>query len=49
MTASVGTVLPPLRSTVSRDDLVRYAGASTDFNPIHHSDRRALALGLPGV
>jgi acyl dehydratase len=47
--ASAGTLLPPLRLTVSRDDLVRYAGASTDFNPIHHSDRRALALGLPGV
>jgi acyl dehydratase len=47
--AWVGVALPVLRLTVSRDDLVRYAGASTDFNPIHYSDRRAQALGLPGV
>ncbi|MDX6261350.1 MAG: hypothetical protein QOH84_3038, partial [Kribbellaceae bacterium] len=30
-------------------DLVRYAGASGDFNPIHWNDRMAAALGLPGV
>jgi acyl dehydratase len=35
----------PLR----RADLVRYAGASGDFNPIHWSDRVATAVGLPGV
>lgn len=34
---------------VTRDDLVRYAGASGDFNPIHWSDRVATAVGLPGV
>lgn len=34
---------------VRRDDLVRYAGASGDFNPIHYSDRVATAMGLPGV
>lgn len=34
---------------VRRDDLVRYAGASGDFNPIHYSDRIATAMGLPGV
>ena len=34
---------------VNRSDLVRYAGASTDFNEIHYSDRHAQALGLPGV
>lgn len=34
---------------VRRADLVRYAGASTDFNPIHYSDRIATAMGLPGV
>jgi acyl dehydratase len=34
---------------VSRADLVRYAGASGDFNPIHYSDRVATAVGLPGV
>ncbi|HEY3001165.1 MAG TPA: MaoC family dehydratase [Kribbellaceae bacterium] len=45
----VGTELPPLTVTLRREDLVRYAGASGDFNPIHYSDRMAAALGLPGV
>ena len=45
----VGTELPPLTVTLRRDDLVRYAGASGDFNPIHWNDRMAAALGLPGV
>jgi acyl dehydratase len=35
--------------TVRRADLVRYAGASGDFNPIHWSDRVATSVGLPGV
>jgi acyl dehydratase len=35
--------------TVTRADLVRYAGASGDFNPIHWSDRVAKSVGLPGV
>ena len=30
-------------------DLVRYAGASGDFNPIHWNDEVAKAVGLPGV
>ncbi len=34
---------------VTRADLVRYAGASGDLNPIHWSDRTAKAVGLPGV
>jgi acyl dehydratase len=34
---------------VTRADLVRYAGASGDFNPIHWSDRTAQGVGLPGV
>jgi acyl dehydratase len=34
---------------VRRGDLVRYAGASGDFNPIHYSDRVAGEMGLPGV
>jgi acyl dehydratase len=34
---------------VRRADLVRYAGASGDFNPIHWSDRVATSVGLPGV
>jgi acyl dehydratase len=45
----VGTALPPLTVHVTRADLVRYAGASTDFNPIHYSERFAAAVGLPGV
>ena len=45
----VGLELPPLTVTFRREDLVRYAGASGDFNPIHWNDRMAAALGLPGV
>ncbi|GAA1286767.1 MaoC family dehydratase [Pseudonocardia aurantiaca] len=48
MTA-VGDQLPPLQLRVTRADLVRYAGASGDFNPIHWSDRVATGVGLPGV
>jgi len=46
---SVGSILPPLTVRFTRADLVRYAGASTDFNPIHYSERFAAAVGLPGV
>jgi acyl dehydratase len=35
--------------TVDRARLVRYAGASGDFNPIHWNERVALEVGLPGV
>jgi acyl dehydratase len=41
--------LPPLTLRVNRENVVRYAGASTDFNPIHWSERHAAALGLPGI
>ena len=34
---------------VTRADLVRYAGASGDFNPVHWNDRIATSVGLPGV
>jgi acyl dehydratase len=44
-----GTELPTQRYPVRRVDLVRYAGASGDFNPIHWSDRVATSVGLPGV
>ncbi|GAJ97418.1 MaoC/PaaZ C-terminal domain-containing protein [Geomicrobium sp. JCM 19055] len=37
--------LPP----VSRIDLIKYAGASGDFNPIHTIDEEATAAGLPGI
>ncbi len=46
---SVGDVLPPLELRVTRADLVRYAGASGDFNPIHWNERFAREVGLPGV
>ncbi|MCX5067689.1 MaoC family dehydratase [Micromonospora lupini] len=41
--------LPVKTFRVTRADLVRYAGASGDFNPIHWSDRVATKVGLPGV
>ncbi|PWI43648.1 MaoC family dehydratase [Streptomyces sp. ICBB 8177] len=45
----VGTELPPLSVPVSRATLVRYAGASGDFNPIHWNERFAREVGLPDV
>ncbi|MHA6512443.1 MaoC/PaaZ C-terminal domain-containing protein [Tessaracoccus sp. Z1128] len=47
--AYAGLELPPLRVRVTRSTVVRYSGASTDFNEIHFSDRHARAIGLPGV
>ena len=44
-----GTVVGSLTVRLTREQLVRYAGASGDFNPIHFSDHFATALGLPGV
>ncbi|WP_018252481.1 MaoC family dehydratase [Salinispora mooreana] len=41
--------LPTKTFRVTRADLIRYAGASGDFNPIHWSDRIATSVGLPGV
>lgn len=46
---AVGTQLPAERLVVRRADLVAYAGASGDANPIHWSDRAAAAAGLDGV
>ncbi|AUS79143.1 dehydratase [Actinoalloteichus sp. AHMU CJ021] len=46
---SSGTVLPELRVRVTRERLVRYAGASGDFNPIHWNERFARDVGLPNV
>ncbi len=34
---------------LTRTDIVRYAGASGDFNPIHHDEVFAQAAGLPSV
>lgn len=44
-----GDHLPPLEVRITRADLVRYAGASGDFNPIHWSERAAREVGLPDV
>ena len=44
-----GDVLPTRTFSITRADLVRYAGASGDFNPIHWSERVATSVGLPGV
>src|SRR4029079_17419137 len=46
---TAGDLLEPQSYRVTRADLVRYAGASGDFNPIHWSDRVATGVGLPGV
>jgi acyl dehydratase len=48
MTAA-GDELPPLEVRLTRADLVRYAGAALDFNPIHWNERVADEVGLPGV
>ena len=46
---SVGDEVANVRHHVTRDSLVRYAGASGDFNPIHYRDDVAESVGLPGV
>jgi acyl dehydratase len=46
---SEGDDLPSLQVRVTRADLVRYAGASGDFNPIHWNERAAREVGLPDV
>ena len=48
-TTAAGDTLPSLTVRVTRADLVRYAGASGDFNPIHWSERFAVGVGLPNV
>lgn len=45
----VGQAIGTRTVTVRRQDLVRYAGASGDLNPIHWNDRFATEVGLPGV
>ena len=56
MTASIrfidvalGTELPGADFPIERVDLVRYAGASGDFNVIHWNERVATSVGLPNV
>jgi len=45
----VGDELPPLQVRVTREDLIRYAGAALDFNPIHWNEKLAKEVGLPDV
>lgn len=45
----VGQVIGTTEFLLTRDSLVRYAGASGDFNQIHYRDDVAAAVGLPGV
>ena len=44
-----GDSAPEVRMELTRTDLVKYAGASGDFNPMHHDDEKARAAGLPSV
>ncbi|MFD5865403.1 MaoC family dehydratase [Agromyces sp. NPDC127015] len=46
---AVGDVVAERTFDLTRDSLVRYAGASGDFNPIHYRDDVAASVGLPGV
>jgi acyl dehydratase len=49
MSLTIGQELPTKEIYFTRDSLVRYAGASGDFNAIHYRDDVAQAVGLPGV
>jgi acyl dehydratase len=46
---TVGAVAPARSYTLTRTDLVKYAGASGDYNPMHHDDVQAKEVGLPSV
>lgn len=46
---NVGDVVATRTIHLDRGSLVRYAGASGDFNPIHYRDDVAASVGLPGV
>lgn len=48
-TLAVGKELPPYEVRITRRDLIRYAGASGDFNMIHWNERVAKDVGLPNV
>ena len=48
-TVQVGDELPERSNTVDRAQLVMYAGASGDFNPIHWNEEFATMVGLPGI
>jgi acyl dehydratase len=44
-----GAEAPAVSHELTRTDLVMYAGASGDFNPMHHDELQAQAAGLPSV
>ncbi len=46
---NVGDTAPAIDHELTRTDLVMYAGASGDFNPMHHDEVAAQAAGLPSV
>ena len=48
-TMTAGTEAPVKEVTLNRTDLVVYAGASGDFNPMHHDEVKAQAAKLPSV
>lgn len=48
-TLTVGDIVAERTVHLTRESLVRYAGASGDFNPIHYRDDVARSVGLPGV
>jgi acyl dehydratase len=46
---AIGEIIAEQSFSLTRDSLVRYAGASGDFNTIHYREDIAESLGLPGV
>ena len=46
---TVGAEAPATSHKLTRTDLVKYAGASGDFNPMHHDEVAAQAAGMPSV
>lgn len=44
-----GDILPHFETIITRTDIVKYAGAGGDFNPLHHDDKIAKSVGLPSV
>ena len=46
---ALGDTGPAISHALTRTDLVMYAGASGDFNPMHHDELAAQAAGLPSV
>src|SRR5437868_14014363 len=46
---SEGDEAPVVTHELTRTDLVQYAGASGDYNPMHHDEPKAQAAGMPSV